>query len=111
MNLKRGAGALLDAAKDNSDDGDLNDPENDWSSAEDRLMKGDYWQKNLSPRAARRAPTVSWLPAADHCLRGRALALQLAGNGMQIGMLSPHSALQAEGARSQQSPFGMRRPR
>ena len=50
---------------------------------------------------------VSWLP--DHCLRERVLTLQLAGNGMWIRLLSPHSALQAEGARSQQSPFGMRR--
>ena len=54
MNLKRGAEALLDAAMDNSDDEDLNDPENDWSSAEDQLMKGVYWQKFLSLRAARR---------------------------------------------------------
>ena len=30
---------------DNSDDEDLNDPENEWSSAEDQLMKGAYWQK------------------------------------------------------------------
>ena len=45
---------LLEAAMDNSDDEDLNDPENEWSSAEDQLMKGVYWQNFLSARAARR---------------------------------------------------------
>ena len=54
LGLKQGTQALLDAAMDNSDDGDLNDPENDWSGAEDQLMKGAYWQNFLSPRAARR---------------------------------------------------------
>ena len=46
--------ALLEAAMDNSDDEDLNDPKNDWSSVEDQLMKGVYWQTPLSARAARR---------------------------------------------------------
>ena len=45
---------LLEAAMDNPDDEDSNDPENDWSSAEDQLMKGVYWQKFLSARAAQR---------------------------------------------------------
>ena len=45
---------LLEAAMDNSDDEDLNDPENEWSSAEDQLMKGVHWQSVLSARAARR---------------------------------------------------------
>ena len=47
---------LLEAAMDNSDDEDLNDPENEctWSSAEDKLMKGVHWQNFLSARAARR---------------------------------------------------------
>ena len=35
---------LLEAAMDNSDDEDLNDPKNDYSSAEDQLMKGVYCQ-------------------------------------------------------------------
>ena len=51
---KRGMETLLEAAMDNSDDEDLNGPKNDWSSAEDQLMKGVYWQNNLSARAARR---------------------------------------------------------
>ena len=45
---------LLEAAMDNSDDEDLNDPENEWSSAEDQLMKGVHWQTFLSARAAQR---------------------------------------------------------
>ena len=47
---------LLEAAMDDSDhdDEELNDPENDWSSAEYQLMKGAYWQSFLSARAARR---------------------------------------------------------
>ena len=39
---------------DDSDEEDFNDPKNDYSSAEGQLMKGVYWQKFLSARAARR---------------------------------------------------------
>ena len=39
---------------DDSDDEDLNDPKNDWSSADDQLMKGVYGQNHLSARVARR---------------------------------------------------------
>ena len=54
MNASERGEQLLEAAMDNSDDEDLNDPENDYSSAEDQLMKGVYWQNFLFARAARR---------------------------------------------------------
>ena len=54
MNASERGEQLLEAAMDNSDEEDLNDPENDYRSAEDQLMKGVSWQKFLSARAARR---------------------------------------------------------